>query len=263
MGLFDIFKKKETPKENSQSKILLAMPMFTNGDRYDLNLVVDSLKNVWRLKVSSIEGNNDTAILTIDGEMVAIAYMPVPIPIGDIEGTAKYAYNWQSVVDDLKEMNGHSIVSIMAGKKPAIDRFKLLTKVLYSILATSNAIGVYQGSQSLLIPKEQYLNSTEQIKDDELPIGLWVYIGLRKTDKGNSVYTYGLTEFSKQEIEVINSRLDLEELYDFITNISAYVINSNVILKSGETFGYTADQKVKITSSKGHFVEGQSLKLDI
>ena len=45
MGLFDIFKKNEQPKKNPESKMLLAMPMFVNGDKYELDAIVDTLKN--------------------------------------------------------------------------------------------------------------------------------------------------------------------------------------------------------------------------
>jgi hypothetical protein len=263
MGLFDIFKKKEQPKENQESKIILAMPMFVNGDRYELNAIIDNLKNYWGLNVTGVEGDKESAILTIDNEKVAIAFMPMPIPMGDIEGTAQYAYNWTTVLDDLKDFTGHSIVSIMSGTKPTAERFKLLSKVLHSILTTSNSIGIYQGSQSLLIPKQQYIESAETLKNDETPINLWVYIGLRKSNEGNSIYTYGLNEFGKHEMEIVNSKLSLEELYDFISNICSYVIISNVTFKNGETLGYTADQKIKITLSKGQFVDGQTLKLEM
>ncbi|WP_208025574.1 DUF4261 domain-containing protein [Niastella caeni] len=33
--------------------------------------------------------------------------------------------------------------------------------------------------------------------------------------------------------------------------------------KDGETIGYTEDQKIKITSSKGVFVDGESFKLEM
>jgi hypothetical protein len=263
MKLFNIFKENLQPKKNPEGKILLAMPLFINGDRYDLNLIIESLKNYWGLNVSTMDENNDTAVLVIDGEMVAVAFMPLPVPADDIAETAQYAYNWPTAAEDLKDHNGHSIVSVMTGKKSAMERSKLLSKVLYSMLNTSNAVGVYQGSQSLLIPKGQYLRSAEVLKSNQSPVDLWVYIGLIKTESGNSAYTFGLTDFGKQEIEVINSKLNLEELYDFIVNICAYVIDFDVTLNSGETLGYTAEQKIKITSSKGHFIDGQSLKLQI
>lgn len=261
MGLFDFLKKKEFSSEKQEGKILLAMPMFNDGEAYQLDNIITNLKSFWNLTITEIEGDNSTAVFKVDGEMIALAYMPVQIPWGDIEGTAQYAYNWQNSTQELKDHTGHAIVSVMAGSKPAIERFRILSKVLCAILSTSNAIGIYQGNQSLLIPKSQYLDNLEMLKDDGTPVTLWIYFGLRKSDKGNSLYTYGLTEFGKQEIEIINSKLGLEELYDYVANIVAYVIDSDVSFKSGETLGYTAEQKIQITSSKGAFVDGQSLKL--
>jgi Domain of unknown function (DUF4261) len=263
MGLFSIFKKKGSSSEKQEGKILLAMPMFNNGEAYKLDDVVNNLKSFWDLTVTEIEGDNGNAVFKVNGEIIALAYLPVQIPWEDIEETAKYAYNWENATEALKDHNGHAIVSLMAGNKTAVERFKIFSKVLSAILSTSHAIGIYQGNQTLLIPKSEYLEHIDELKDDGIPLTLWVYLGLRNSDKGNSLYTYGLKGFGKQEIEIINSKLSLEELYEFVANIATYVIDSDVTLKSGQTLGYTEDQKVKITSSKGVFVDGESLKLDL
>ena len=263
MALFDIFKKKGRSTEKPESKILLAMPMFNDGETYQLDDVINNLKSFWNLTITEIDGNNNTAVFKVDGEMVALAYIPVQIPWGDIDGIAQYAYNWPTAAQELKDHNGHAIVSVMAGNKTAIERFRILSKVLCAILSTSNAIGIYQGNQSLLIPKSQYLDNIGELKEDETPVTLWVYFGLRKSDEGNNLYTYGLTEFGKQEIEVIDSKLGFEELYDSVANIVAYLIANDVTFKSGETIGNTAEQKIPIISSKGVFVDGQSLKLEM
>jgi hypothetical protein len=263
MGLFDFFNKKESSRKKQEGKILLAMPMYNNGDTYILDDVVNNLKSFWDLEVSEIEGDNQSAVFKINGEMVALAYMPVQIPWADIEATAQYAYNWQDATQELKDHNGHAIVSLMVGKKTILERYKILSKLLCAVLSTSNALGIYQGNQSLLISRSQYLDKTDELKEDQTPVTLWVYLGLRTSDQGNSLYTYGLTEFGKQEIEIINSALSLEELYNLAANIASYVVGSDAILKSGETLGYTEDQKIKITTSKGVFVDGQSLKLQM
>lgn len=263
MGLFDFLKKKENPTEIQENKTLLAMPMFGSDNRYELTSIVDALKNDWGLTVSHIEGDNESAILTIDEQNVVIVFIPAPIPSAEIEQAVSYAYYWPTAKEDLKNFTGHSLVSIMSASKPAIEKYKPLSKVLHAILSTTDAIGVYQGSQTLLIPKYQYIEMTEYLKNDDLPVNLWVYFGLRQTEEGNSIYTYGLNAFGKPEMEVIHSKLSLEELYNLISNVCTYVIRSNVTFKNGETLGYTAEQKIKITLSKGQFVEGQTLKLTI
>jgi hypothetical protein len=262
MGLFDLFKKEPKPK-SQESNILLAMPMFINGDTYEIKKIIDSLKTLWGFEITDFGGDENVAVFNVNGESVAIANMGIQIPWGDIEGTAKYAYNWPNVLEDLKDHTGHAIVTVMAGQKSPLDRFKILSKVLCSILITSNSVGVYQGSQSLLIPSKQYLNNIEALKSNGTPVFLWVYIGLKKYKTGNSAYTYGLKDFQKQEIEVIDSSLSLEYLLEFLGNIASYVIANDITLKNGETVGYTADQKVNVTISKAQFVEGQSVKLKI
>ena len=263
MGLFDFLKKKEQVTENKKGKILLAMPMFNNGETFEVDKVVDFLKSHWNVLVTDINGDNNTVAFSMQGETVAIATVPVQIPWEDIQATAKFAYNWTTAEEDLKNHNSHIIVTIMSSNKNEVERFGILTKVLSSILSTTNCLGVYQGSQSLVISKAQYLKGALALKAGKIPFDLWIYIGLRKTDNGNNAYTYGLNAFDKLEMEFINSKLELQQMYDFLANICSYVIKSNVTFKSGETLGYTAEQKINITQSKGIFVEGQTLKLEM
>lgn len=246
-----------------KNNALIAMPMFGNGETYQLDDVIQNLKSFWGLPVAEINGDNETAFFNVDGESVAVLHVPDQIPWGDIDATAQYAYNWPNAREELKDHNGHAIVSVMPSDKPVLERFKILSKVLYAILSTSDTIGIYQGTQSLLIPRSQYLGYVDELKEDTPPVPLWIYFGLRASDNGNSLYTYGLAEFGKQELEILNSQLELEELYDFACNLATYVVGNDVTLKSGETLGYTADQKINITSSKGVFVDGDSLKLEM
>lgn len=260
-----IFKKKEKPvaEEPKKSHTLLAMPMFNNNETFELDKVIAYLKSDWDIDVRDVDGREGTVAFSMEGELVVLSTMPVQIPWGDIQGTAQYAYNWQTAEEDLKNHNSHVIVTLMSNNNAAVSRFGTLTKVLTAILATTDCIGVYQGSQSLLIPKDQYLDSAEALKSGQVPLHLWVYIGLRRGEKTNSAYSYGLTAFDKLEMEFINAPLDLKDLHAFLSHIGAYVVKSDVTFKSGETLGYTEDQKIRITQSKGKFVEGESFKLEM
>ncbi len=259
MGLFNRKKKPETTPE---SNLLLAMPMFNNGESFYIDKVIAYLASDWGVHVTDIDRSSETVSFTIQDELVILAKMPAPIPWGDIEGTAQYAYNWSSALKDLEKHNSHVLVTILSSNTSQKERFTILTKVLAAILATSDdCIGIYQGTQSLLIPKDQYLDSAEALKQNFVPLDLWVYIGMRRGAETNSAYSYGLKAFGKMEMEFIDAPMDLEELHHFISQICGYVINSDVTFKNGETLGFTAEQKIKITQSKGTFVEGESFKL--
>jgi hypothetical protein len=199
----------------------------------------------------------------VNGETIVLGTIDKQIPFEDIQYVATYSYNWPTAINDLQNHDSHILVTMISGNGNIVERCKTFSKVLQSILATSNCIGVYQGTQTLLIQKQQYLDKAEILKENTLPVQLWVYVGLRASGNGNSAYTYGLNYFGKQEMETIDSRLDLDALYELFCNISSYVINSDIRFKKGETLGYTTEQKIKITQSKGIYTEGQTLKLKL
>lgn len=261
MAFLNLFKKKEIETTTSQNKMLLAMPLFIKESRYELYTVIENLINNWKLNITNVEGNNDTAFVTIDEELIAITFVPTSISNQELQATAKYAYNWTNVLNDIKDIDGYAIVSIMNGNKSNLERHFLLSKIIYSILLTSDAIGVYQGNQTLLIPRQQYLNFHDEIASNEIPIPLWIYIGIRKSENGYSVYTFGMKQFDKLELEIVNSKSPLNEIHSFILNTASYVIKKNVTLKDNETIGFTANQKILIKKSEGKFLQEDSLKL--
>ncbi|WMX15946.1 DUF4261 domain-containing protein [Aureispira sp. CCB-E] len=273
MGLFDWFKNKKkegemTEKnfsiEQSESSILLSMPMFNGADSYNLQAVIDDLKSYWKLDVSDVNGDAKTATMSIDGVLVALASMPAPIPAKDIEDIAPHNYLWKNAEEDCRNHQSHAIVTVLSSKNVAIlERYKMLTKLNASILRTSGAIGIYQGTQTLLLPKDLYLDFANFLLEEELPIQLWVYIGLIGSQDGSSVYTFGLKDFQKREIEVLDSKLEKMDLYDFLLSIVNYVVAQDVVLQDGETIGFSAEQKIAIRVSEGRFLEGNTIKLEL
>jgi hypothetical protein len=256
-----MFWKKKKQDKPQDSKIILGMVFFQDANTFNIDSFSKDLLTLYGYNIQEPIGDDSSFVFTVEGEMIAIAHMPVPIPSGDIEGTAQYAYNWQTALEDTNEHKSHLIVSLMKGGQEQIKRFKIFTKVICSLLRTTNSIGVYQGNQSLLIPKEDYLSEAELMSDDYLPINLWIYFGLRTTDNGKSGYTYGLKEFNKTEMEVLDSPKSLEDIRGFLFNITHYVLDYDVTFKDGETCGLSEEERIPISISKGKFVDGNTLKL--
>lgn len=264
MGLFDFLKKKEVPQEEvSEPRLLLSMPMYKEGDRYSIERIVVHLKDEWGMAVDDGDYDDDTAMLTIDGTMVAIAYMPAGIPREDVESTAKYTYSWPTAMDDLEGMTGHVIVSVMVSDKSTYERYMLLSKVLYSIITTSKAVGVYQGGQTLLISREEYLSYYDRLKENDTPLTLWIYIGLHVGNEGTTLYTYGMEDFGFKELEIVKTKIDTDEAFSFLCNVCCYILENNITFRDGETFGYSEEQRISISLSKGVNLNGQTLKLGL
>jgi len=256
-----MFWKKKKADKPKDSKIILGMVMLSDNSSFDVERFASDFKQNYGNAIQEPAGDSASFVFKADGEMAAIAHMDVPIPAEEIQGTAQYAYNWQTAIADTKEHKSHLIVSLLQGESDQLKRYKLFTQILCSLLRTTNAIGIYQGNQSLLIPTDDYLNEAGEMSDEYLPLNLWIYFGLRVTDSGNSGYTYGLKEFYKTEMEIVNSRNSLEDIRGFLFNIAHYVLAYDVTFQDGQTIGSSAEEKIAIRFSKGVFVEGDSFKL--
>lgn len=244
-----------------KSDIILGMIILDDNSSINISSFIQDYNDRYSYLIQSAEGDSESFACTISGEPVIVAQMGFPIPNEDIKGTAEYAYNWPTVLDDVEGHKDHIIVSIMTGSNDSIKRFRIFTQVICSLLRITRAIGVYKGNQSLLIPKDSYLQEAGKMSDDNLPLNLWIYFGLRKTSSGNSGYTYGLSLFNKTELEITDSSKGLRDIRLFLLNIAHYVLYFDVTFKTGQTCGFSEDEKIPITYSKGHFVEGNTFKL--
>ena len=56
------------------------MPLFKGKQAYSLDYVVQDLKSHWGLEISEVSGDDSSATFVIDGALVALALMDLPIP---------------------------------------------------------------------------------------------------------------------------------------------------------------------------------------
>lgn len=245
--------------DTDNSTLVIAMPFFKNGS-YELMRVLEDLKTHWDLDIDEINGDDEVATFNADGIMVAIGAMPAPIPNESLEPLLQYSYLYPNAEEVLTHTS-HAIVSIMNAPNK-LSAHILLTMVNASILRTTqNAMGVYQGSATLLLPKGLYCDFADFLLEDRLPVILWIFIGIIHHENSRSLYTFGLKEFGRMELEILESPMLASELHDFILPTLAYLLSYDVHLQDGETIGFSEDHKIAISQSAGVYLEGDTLKL--
>lgn len=74
-------------------------------------------------------------------------------------------------------------------------------------------------------------------------------------------YTYGLAQFNRTEMEIVDSGHSLEEIREFLFNMAHYELEFNVTFRDGETCGTSEEEKIKISYSNGKYIDGKSFKL--
>ena len=72
------------------------------------------------------------------------------------------------------------------------------------------------------------------LKEDELPIFNWIWFGLYRNENGMNGYTYGMDVFGKDEMEVLGTDANPNQLRDFLASLVSYVLENDVELHDGE-----------------------------
>lgn len=238
---------------------------------WDREQLAKDLKAEWGIKIPKDAINDkkyeDVILFDQNNLMIAITFVPAPVPADEVEHFARANYMWKSAVEDTKDHKAQLLVAILGGETDQRKRGRMFAKVVSSCLNQKNAIGVY--ADGAVYEKTFYREAAEMAKNDGLPVLNLVWFGIYRDDKQAGIYTYGLRKFGKDEIEVYVTpengdftTVDFNGIRAFLLDISTYVIDSDVILRDGETIGFTAEQKLPITKSKGLAVDGDTLKIE-
>lgn len=236
--------------------------ILLNEAKFDRDKFLKDLKEDWKVKLNLGEENKEQDMLVgdVNGITVAVALMPAPIPNNEAVESAKTNYRWEDATKVAEEHKAHIIVSLL-GEPNLVDGAKLYTKIVSALTKQENCTGI--NVLGTVMNPEMYRDFTEYYEENDMfPVENMIFIGLYGSEDGKiNAYTYGMEGFSKKEMEIISSSQSPEDIYYFLQGIADYVITSDVILQDGETIGFSADQKISISQSKGIAVDGTTLKL--
>lgn len=264
MGLFGFGKKKAQEKVDGEGAFIgfvLLEDASWDRDKLERDFLEDWNLDIHEELDDSDEDGKDAIVVEVEGSRLMIGYIPVAIPNGEAEHFAAANYLWEDAVETTKKHKAQLIVSILGDNPNMVERGQLFTKAVATCLKQENALAVY--TDGAVFQPEFYRDVADMMKEDELPILDWVWFGIYRSQKQAGIYTYGMRKFGKHEIEVYVDidKVDLNEIREFMYDITAYVLSSDVTLKHGETIGFSATQKLPITFSKGIAVDGKTLKI--
>ncbi|MDL2285025.1 DUF4261 domain-containing protein [Oxalobacter sp. OttesenSCG-928-P03] len=210
----------------------------------------------WGIELDVRPNDENTLVFDYEDMMVAVSFIPAPIP----EAADNAANNvfWEDGVEKVQQHTAHVIVAVMRSED-ALTQSLMYSMVASSLLKSANVIGIYQ--VPTVLPADYFVMVADSIREDVLPVPTWIYFGIYPDGDDFSGYTYGMTYFGMDEIEVIKTKAEPADLYDFLMDVAYYVIDNEVVLGDGDTLGFSEEQKLPLTRSEGVAVDGESIKI--
>lgn len=240
------------PEESAEEQI--TVEGGEDGDWLD-QLLAEETVDV----LTAPEIHNDNLVFDMPGAMIAIGYMPTPVPDREAEHFAKNNYFWPEASQVTASHVAHLMVAVLPRDMAPVEAGKTYIKIMSSCLESENAIGAY--TSGTVLEPAFYQKVTAGMEQGKLPVFNWIYFGVYQNETGNNAYTIGMDAFGKDELEILGSKHTEQELRDFLFDVVYYVLEGDITLKSGETIGFTADQKLPMKRGDGVAVEGHSIQI--
>ena len=254
----------EAEDESDHTGVFTGFVLLSKGE-WDKEQFIRDMKEKWDIAVdeydASEEKDDDALVFEVGDMVAAVSLATYPIPNGEAELNAENNYMWEDAVKVAKEHCAHIMVAVLGKEENLLEKGKLYTKVVAACCKQKYATGIY--TSGVVFEPRFYEGFADMMKEDELPIFNWVWFGLYQSEGGLNGYTYGMDVFGKEEMEVLNTDAEPEDLRDFLASLASYVLACDVTLQDGETIGFSADDKHTITRSPGVSLPEEQMTLKI
>lgn len=258
-----LFKKDSpSPEEQKTDAGSFAGFVLLSEAKLDKQKLFADLKNDWGIEITDAPEHTDDVIYAdINGNRLVIGLMPTPVPDGEAEYWAKGNYMWDNAETIVAEHKAHVIVALL-GSGDLTERGRLFVKAVCALMKQEGVIAFY--NEGAVFPPKMYLDFAGMMKNGNAPVLNLIWFGLYADESRAGVYTYGMRRLGREEMEIYVDRdkADFNELREFAMMVSSYVLDTGAVLRDGETIGFSEDQKLPITLSKGIALDGDTLKIE-
>ena len=206
---------QETKDDKKEGNVLAGFVLYTDANM-DWLRFKKFLKDDWNI-VPQDDVKDNAMVFKVGDMVVACSLMPNPVPNKEAENAAKYNILWKEGANEVAKHQAHVMLAVM-NKTSAVEQAILFAKVASSLLKLDNAIGIYK--DPTVYEKNFYVNFAETIKDGEYPMPILIYTGMYLAKTGLCAFTSGMRFFGYEEMEIVDSPKQPNDLLGFLLSIS-------------------------------------------
>lgn len=206
------------------------------------------------LAPSTTSDEGGSASFKVSNGDIVVACMPAPIPWSDLEGPCATSVLWQNASDEVQTHRAHLIVTVLSGRKE-VEQSILLTQATTAVLAAcDDAIGVYWGNATLLVPKALFVEYAEKMLPHGPPLDIWVdcRVGWR-TGKTSAGFTTGMAALGHMELEAHDWPQKPSELRERFQELARYLLEHGPVIKDRDTIGQDAREKIRVVFTQSTY----------
>ena len=251
MAFFDRFrKKKPTPKPTSDDQATRhCFVLCKSVEPNDLSKASQIVTDVFGAGYSAEYDNNQIISVTRGDKTVGfLAHMPAAIPGGEAEENASGNFLWPKGREEAATHRSHVIVTNLgADEQTPIQSAIAVSRLALVALKLFDGIGVYWGNACVCNSRSVFEDLCQSMSEQHVPVPAWLRFQLVRADKGGiGMYTLGMQQFNLMDIEVERCETEIGDLFEFVSNLAHYLIQSGPVIADGNTVGGSAEERIRV-----------------
>lgn len=250
--LFTAFKKKIRPAQS-----ILGMLLLESEEPPGMDDIIRAIGASGAVKEIRHHDERCMLVARLSNYKLTLAHLRAEVFGRDLEYLARNSYpsQWKSRPGEHKS---HLMVTLSQCGSDPLRENELYTRLIKNLFGLPSATGIYLSERRLLLSKPAYLQNLES---DRFPVSNWIFFGSHQSGELRSAYTYGLTEFGKPEIEILDSTHNFFRLARVLEDTVCYLLSQNAALKAGERLRLPGLSELTISQEKGVFVAGKCMRI--
>jgi len=228
----------------------------------DYKALIATFKTTWKLKVDSVNIADKTIVFnTSGGATVMIAYLEYPAATDEIGAAARLSWLWKTAAEETSKHQAQVVISVIGPANRSLDLHKIFTQAAAATLELTRSPGIFLEGQYLLLSNGYYTAAARNmVQNQSIPLYCWVYFG--RPGAGNG-FTYGLTEFGLEELEIVNSTHAEIEVHAMLYDAAISIVKYGTRFQDGQTLTTEEGDKSVVHLVKGTYLEDKKvLRLD-
>lgn len=227
----------------------------------------EDLKDEWNidLAASNVENASEDSIVYADynGMRIIMGLIDEPVIGSEAEYFTAANYMWREAGETVAKHRAHVTLTVM-GDGTAKEKAELFVKAAASALKQYAVLGFYYNGIATFEPK-MYRDCAQSMREGLFPLLNTIWFGLHSDGEKKGVYTYGMRQFGKEELEIYGPfrTEDLPTIRQLAVGTAAYILEKDVTVTDGGTIGATEDAQLPVTISPAVAFSGNSVKIDI
>lgn len=184
-----------------------------------------------------VDRRGESLTFGVEGGRGAIWVVPYPVPWAYLGPLCTSSWLWPDAATALSDHQAHVSVGLLGQPIGRREQALLLTRLVATAAATTDATGVLWSPASLVVEASAFVGQAEAASEQRLPIFSWVDFRTHEEPDGSlTLVTTGLRAFGLMEIEVHGSRLERSNLLYLAAAVAERLIADETPLDADSTF---------------------------